>query len=762
VASPSTQIAFRGMAIGKLGTITVTGSHSGRHAGRMMADSDGRGGSFIPSSPFTAGETVTVVTKQHIVGGSHGTFHFTVAQPAGPIYPAPRPTIARVAGDVEKFHSRPNLLPPAVRVTLNSPHTAPGDIMLTPQHGPLQWGAMIIGPGGGLIWWDPLPGNETAGNLQVQRYQGKPVLTWWQGQVGAGFGFGEDMIDSTSYSTVAVVHATNGLQADIHEFQLTPQGTALITAYYLVHWDESSVHGPSRGIVADAVVQEIDIRTGLVEFQWDSLDHVPLTDSYVSAPKSPGSPYDYFHLNSIQQDDDGNLVISSRNTFAAYKLNRSTGAIMWRLGGKESTFSFGPDARFAFQHDVRVRAQNDQFVTIFDDGAGYQSRGLKLELDLKKKTAIKVADYEHIPPLVANVEGNDQQLPNYDDFIGWGNNPNFSEFTEAGEMIFDAHFVSHNITYRAYRYPWNAQPHTKPAIALSRGGNGVSTVYASWNGATDVAAWRLLAGSSPAHLSAVDVASSQGFETAISIHGEQSYFAVQPLGSRHQTLATSRPVGSTRSRLSIFGHTAFVPANGIAGLQVGCFSIQTCKLTAVLKAGNKTVATTNPESIGAGDGGLVFFKLNSTGRSLLGKASNHQLTVTASVRNTDGATTTGTVNLLPYHTTGTVKTNVQQSPSLRILVRSAFIPPTGLAGVFVQCTTSQPCLPSTTVSVGNTTVATTGPEFIGGQDCGTLFFQLAAQGDAMLAHADGNQLTARLTIKNGHDTATAQIALVRF
>jgi hypothetical protein len=762
VASPSTQIAFRGMAIGKLGTITVTGSRSGRHAGRMMADSDGRGGSFIPSSPFTTGETVTVTTKQNIVGGSHGTFHFTVAQPAGPIYPAPRPTIPRVASDVERFHSRPDLIPPTVRVTLNSSHTAPGDIMLAPQHGPVQWGAMIIGPGGGLIWWDPLPGNETASNLQVQRYQGKPVLTWWQGQVGAGMGFGEDVIDSTSYNTVAVVHAANGLKADLHEFQLTPQGTALITAYYPVYWDESSVHGPSRAIVADAVVQEIDIRTGLVEFQWDSLDHVPITDSYITPPKSAGAPYDYFHLNSIQQDDDGNFVISSRNTFAAYKINQSTGAIMWRLGGKESTFTFGPDARFAFQHDVRVRAQNDQFVTVFDDGAGYASRGLKLELDLKKKTAIRVAQYEHTPALVANVEGNVEQLPNYDDFVGWGNNPYFSEFTENGKMIFDARFVSHNITYRAYRDPWNAQPSKPPAIALGREANGVSTVYASWNGATDVAAWRVLAGSSPTHLASVDVANRQGFETAISIHGEQPYFAVQPLGSKHQKLATSASAGTTRSRLSIFGRTAFVPPNGIAGLQVGCFSTQPCKLTTVLKAGSQTVATTNPESIGAGDGGLVFFQLGSTGRSLLGKASNHRLAVTATVRNTDGGATTANLNLVPYHTSGTVKTSIQQSPSLRILVRSAFVPATGFAGVFVQCTTAQACLPSTTVSVGNTTVATTGPEFVGGEDSGTLFFQLTAQGNSMLAHAHGNQLAARLTIKNGHDTATAQIALVRF
>jgi hypothetical protein len=136
--------------------------------------------------------------------------------------------------------------------------------------------------------------------------------------------------------------------------------------------------------------------------------------------------------------------------------------------------------------------------------------------------------------------------------------------------------------------------------------------------------------------------------------------------------------------------------------------------------------------------------------------------VTATVRNTDGATTTANLNLVPYHTSGSVKTSIQQSPSLRILVHSAFVPATGFAGVFVQCTTAQACFPSTTLTVGKTTVATTGPEFIGGDDSGTLYFQLTAQGKTMLAQAHGNQLAARLTIKNGRDTATAQIALVRF
>ena len=83
-ASPSTQIAFRGLPAARLGTITVTGSVSGAHTGTVQGDSDGDGGSFIPSAPFTAGETVTVSTSLNLEGSHNGTYQFQVATPAAP------------------------------------------------------------------------------------------------------------------------------------------------------------------------------------------------------------------------------------------------------------------------------------------------------------------------------------------------------------------------------------------------------------------------------------------------------------------------------------------------------------------------------------------------------------------------------------------------------------------------------------------------------------------------------------------------------
>ncbi len=236
VASPSTQITFRGIAFSAIGSVMVMGSKSGVHAGRLLADSDGMGGSFLPAKPFAPGEVVTVTTGLDVLGGEDGSFHFTVATPAsavpaGSVIPAPR-----VSGDVNHFVTEPGLQPARVVVNKLPSHTAPGDIFVAPQNGPVQNGPLILGPYGGPIWFMPLPPNETATDFGVQTYQSAPVLTWWQGNVnGAGVGDGVDEISNGSYQPIATVRAGNGLHADLHEFQLTPQNTALITAYYPVY-----------------------------------------------------------------------------------------------------------------------------------------------------------------------------------------------------------------------------------------------------------------------------------------------------------------------------------------------------------------------------------------------------------------------------------------------------------------------------------------------------------------------------------------------
>ncbi len=306
VASPLTQITFRGLPVSGFGAIVVTGSRSGSHSGRIEADSDGAGGSFVATKPFTPGEVVTVSTHLHVRGARQGNVavHRRDARPAR--FRASRfHSPPRLPGDALRFRSRPDLAPASVEITTASRGAAAGDLFVTPQQGPVQNGPMILGPDGNLVWFQPLPKSEMAADLRVQRYRGRPVITWWQGYSGAGIGVGEDVIDDSAYRRVAVVQAANGLHADLHEFELTPRGTALITAYYPVYWNASPVGGSPHAIVLDSVVQEIDVKTGLAVFQWDSLDHVPLSDSYQRAPKDGGQPFDYFHVNSLEPDGHG-------------------------------------------------------------------------------------------------------------------------------------------------------------------------------------------------------------------------------------------------------------------------------------------------------------------------------------------------------------------------------------------------------------------------------------------------------------------------
>jgi hypothetical protein len=549
VASPQTQIAFRGVPAGQIGPLVVSGSQSGVHAGSVQSDSDGNGGSFIPSSPFTPGEVVTVQTSLNIIGANNGTFTFTVATPAGLPKPFHWPAAGRTRGDVQFFHSRKDLVPPAVQVvTRQKRGVAAGDIFVSSQYGPVQDGPMILDPYGNLVWFKSLPGDDSASDFRVQTYRGAPVLTWWQGYVSAGVGVGEGVINNAAYQQIATVQAANGLSMDLHEFQLTPQGTALITAEYPVYWNTSSIHGPSRQVVFDSVVQEIDIPTGLVLFQWDSLDHVPVNYSYSNLPQHYYTWFDYFHVNSIDVDDDGSLLISARNTWAAYKVSHQTGAIIWELGGKRSSFKLARGTYWAFQHDVRVQARNDQYVTLFDDSAGPprvhgQSRAIKLQLNLKNMTGRQVAAFGHSPAVSTNFEGNVQQLSNRNLFVGWGQQPYFTEYSTSGRLLFDARFVDFTPSYRAYRFPWSGNPTTSPAIIAGRHGRSV-TVWASWNGDTHIKSWRVLGGASQTALHTLATVRKSGFETAAKVRPE-SYYEVQPIDYSGHVMATS-PVISPR------------------------------------------------------------------------------------------------------------------------------------------------------------------------------------------------------------------------
>jgi hypothetical protein len=535
-ALPGTQITFRGVAPSRIGALTVSGSRTGAHSGHLAADSDGDGASFLPDQPFAPGETVTVKTQLPVIGSFLGAFTFTVVRPTGMIGAKPLRRSAAARRTALRFKSRPDLRPTALEILRDS---APqlGDLFVAPQFGAYQNGPMLLDGSGNLVWFQPVPHDDLATDFREQELYGKPVLTWWQGTVNNGSGRGVDVIFDRHYRQLATVKAANGLQgADLHEFLLTPQGQAYITSVSPVHWPK--VHKP----VMDSVIQEIDVKTGLVMFEWHALDHIALSESYKSY-KVGGYVYDPFHINSIALARDGNLVISLRNTDAAYKVDHRTGAVIWRLGGKRSSFTMGTGTVTAFQHDLSI--QPDGSFTIFDNGAGpprvhRQSRAIRVKVDEKRMRATLVAQYEHVPPVSSLWEGSVQALKGGETLVGWGEAPYVTEFNSHGQVDFDARFKTGIDSYRAYRYPWSAQPDTPPAIAVRPAGNG-TTVYASWNGATAVRAWRVLAGTSTQSMHAVGRFARQGFETVMTVRAADRFYEVVALDASGRVLGRSAP-----------------------------------------------------------------------------------------------------------------------------------------------------------------------------------------------------------------------------
>jgi hypothetical protein len=547
-ASASTQISLLGPPAGGISHVTVTGSRSGAHPGRLEAYSQGNGASFLPARPFADGELVSV--HADLRSGAQTipfAWSFTVAVPdlagavASSVLPAPHPAY------YQGFHSRPDLQPPTVTVTTHSPGTAPGDLFLAPYSGPGQYGPMILDENGSVIWFKPLsPAGTRAADFRVQSYEGRPVLTWWQDPLIADGGrTAGEVIDNSSYQQIAVVRAGNGYQPDLHEFQITPQGTALITVYDGIDCDLSLVGGPRDAAVVDTLLQEIDLRTGLVMFEWHGLDHVPLSDSYASAShSSQTTPFDYFHINSIDVEQDGDLLVGARNTWAAYDVEPTSGRVRWQLGGKHSSFAMGPGTRTAWQHDARQ--QPGGTITSFDNGATPaihpQSRAIDVALDPQDMTATLVRQDEHPgKPLVAGSQGNVQALPDGAWIVGWGEDPYLSEFSPTGQLLFDAHLPAPYESYRTYRFPWSGDPVDQPSAAAVPSANGGAVVYASWNGATDVTSWRVLAGTSPASLTPAGGAPRNGFETAISLAAlaPRSYVQAQALDATGAVVGVS-------------------------------------------------------------------------------------------------------------------------------------------------------------------------------------------------------------------------------
>lgn len=547
-ASATTQISLLGKAALRGASISVTGSRSGAHSGRIEPYSTGNGESFLPSAPFVAGEEVTVRTGLDVAGAPSGTYRFRIGERVVVRGQQPLPALSTRAPQVDHFASAPGIEPPAVVVRTGKASSGGassggastgGDVFLTPKGAVGRAGPMIVSPAGRLIWFRPLSGEE-AFDLDVQRLGTRPVLTWFQGVVVDGHGVGEDVIADDSYRTLDVLHGGNGFAPDLHEFQLAPDGVALVTSYQALRWNLAPVGGPRQGIVWDGILQEIDVRTGLVEYEWHSLDHVAVTASVLAPSHKAGHVFDYFHINSIQRLDNGDLLVSSRNTSAAYAVAPSLGGkVVWRLGGKASSFTMGAGTSFWLQHDVRELPGST--VTLFDNEASPRRRdhssALVLHLDFAKASARLERAYSHDPAVLAGSLGNVQTLPGGDRMVGWGDTRYYSQLTSSGASVLEGALPKGDNSYRVYRYAWLGRPKSKPSVAISTS-RGTTSIRVSWNGATGVVSWRVLGGASPGGLRAVATAADASFETALTVRGTYPALRVEAVGRGGAVLAS--------------------------------------------------------------------------------------------------------------------------------------------------------------------------------------------------------------------------------
>jgi len=459
------------------------------------------------------------------------------------------------------FLTAPSLHPPEIRSTQRAPagELAPGYVFAANFYNLNQ--PPIVGQSGPLIldrnlqpvWFQPAPENLAAANLSLQRYDGRPALAWWQGLVTntGATETGEYVVVDQHYQTVATLKATDGWVLTLHELAISGED-AWVTANKNIARNLSDDGGAYNGALIDSAVQEYNLKTGKLLSSWDALDHIPLGESYASVPTN-GFPWDAYHVNSVQLIGNGTFLVSMRNTWAAYLVNIASGRIEWTLGGKRSSFKLGLGAAFQWQHDVVLAPGST--VSMFDDhccqltGGGTSvpatgpSRGLVLKLDQSTRTAMLAAQYPGGDKFETEYMGDTEPLANGNVFVGWGSEPYFSEYSRSGKLLFEGELPGPNLTYRATLEQWVGLP-LSPPVGAARRTNGGTTVYASWNGDTQVSSWRVLAGPSADRLTVVATHAKSGFETAIAVPQTvpQSYesFEVQALSANGRVLGASR------------------------------------------------------------------------------------------------------------------------------------------------------------------------------------------------------------------------------
>jgi Arylsulfotransferase (ASST) len=408
-----------------------------------------------------------------------------------------------------------------------------------------------------------MSGPGVAHGIQVCNYKNSPHLCFYQGTQMIGYGKGHGIIMDNHYQIVkTMTPASSSMTMDLHEFMLRPDGrTALMTIYYpraadLSDWGIRD----GMGWIQDGIFQEVDVETGKLVFEWRSLEHIDPQESWVPPAtteisgdgSTKDTPWDYFHINSIDKNADGDYLISARHVSAIYKISGKDGHIIWRLNGVQTDYRLD-DFHFSSQHDARWVSENvtHTVLSLYDNASnGFNdswavSRGMIITMDHQTKVARM--DQEYLHPafdgigLRAKSQGNTQVLSNGHVVQGWGPDCYITEHLADGTPIFSAWAARIGMMiYRAYKFEWKGEPLWDPnAFAYSKDRRDTA-FYASWNGATEVTHWRFYGASSrggPFHL--VQTVKKQGFETRY--RHEQDYYPYVYAEAMHDQI----PIGKS-------------------------------------------------------------------------------------------------------------------------------------------------------------------------------------------------------------------------
>lgn len=378
-------------------------------------------------------------------------------------------------------------------------------------------------------------------------------------------------MDNT-YTLKHTIEAANGLQGDLHEFLITDDDTALITVYQVVEHDLTSL-GKSIGPIWDCLIQEISIETGELLFEWRAADHLNVSDTYrpIGGEGEPnGAAFDWFHINSIEKDPDGNYLISSRYLHSVTKIDGKTGEVIWILGGKRNMFedlSNGRATDFAFQHDARW-TNNFGEITLFDNTDDGQAsdkahpRGLRINVDQETMSVSLITEYKNPHKFTAASQGSMQNLDNGNVLLGYGFSGAFTEFDHDGAVLCDSHFGPESQfgtggvqSYRVLKMPWQGMPATDPDLVVAQDDDGIWSAYFSWNGATEVAEWVLQGTDNPDSVEkkawkTLESSRRTGFETSILLKADHpNYLHVVALDWTSNILGTSNTVNSSMAEV---------------------------------------------------------------------------------------------------------------------------------------------------------------------------------------------------------------------